>query len=36
MVNIVIIGTGAVAHMRHMPGMKNAQNGKLYGFLTVV
>lgn len=32
MVNIVIIGTGAVAHMRHMPGMKNAQNGKLYGF----
>lgn len=32
MVNIVIIGTGMVATKRHMPGMKNAEKGNLYGF----
>lgn len=31
MTNIVIIGTGAVASMRHMPGMKNSKKGNLYG-----
>lgn len=31
MINIVIIGTGAVATKRHMPGMVNAERGNLYG-----